>query len=241
MRDAKRIDDHKNVFVGAGKKRDRGNRGGGGGEVRRHAIPSGAANGEHLGAYSVTETPPQNSSIAQPRTRENILLYCCTNMIAAGGQNDRQALSRDLCYCCVLFLFPRLLPGAGEAGRQAGRPHRTWMRSSSCRRTAFQTRMSATEHVMNKSEQPAGNMTSFTRAKWQVPRSSVSISIVTQYLFVLFRYCLELRSVRVVRGNQESRAYRTRSVPKGQEWCARSISRASHQSIKYWWVTTTTD
>ena len=47
---------------------------------------------------------------------------------------------------------------------------------------AFHTRMSATEQVMKRSEQSAGKMTSFTRAKWQVPRSSVSMSIVTQYL-----------------------------------------------------------
>lgn len=60
----------------------------------------------------------------------------------------------------------------------------TWIRRSSCRRVAFQTRMSATEQVIKRSEQSAGNMMSFTRAKWQVPRSSVSISIVTQYLLV---------------------------------------------------------
>lgn len=47
---------------------------------------------------------------------------------------------------------------------------------------------------MNRSEQSAGKMTSFTRAKWHVPRSSVSISIVTQYLVLyadsgqLFRF-----------------------------------------------------
>ena len=41
----------------------------------------------------------------------------------------------------------------------------TWMRRSSCRRVAFHTRMSATEQVMKRSEQSAGNMMSFTRAK----------------------------------------------------------------------------
>ena len=120
-------------------------------------------------------------------------------MIEAVGQNDR--LATGLSSCCVfLLLFPRFLRnrsrGSRQEGKQASRSHGTWIRSSSCRRTAFQTRMSAIEHVMKRSEQPAGNMTSFTRAKWQVPRSSVSISIVTQYLFrFIFDFVLGLRGV----------------------------------------------
>ena len=150
--------------------------GGGGWEVlRRHATPCSSANGEDMGTYSVIENTGRmmlkRHKIAARRRLDGIYITIHNGAEqAAGGRNGRVAVSQHSFYWLQRLLIFALDNCQGQ-GNQAGRQkngqtaRRTWMRSSSWRRTAFQTRMSAMEHVMNRSEQPAGKITSFTRAK----------------------------------------------------------------------------